>query len=351
MTGRPRAWLPWLKYAIAALIAVFLLTLLLKTDRLKPGLILEARNRPTPLLLAQAFFLVQLLLTFVRWHLLLRAFQVEARFRDVMRLGWIGLLFSQVIPGSTGGDLVKGFYIARESPDRRAEAVLSVVLDRIFGLVGLMILAGGALVFNLDTIAGVPALQTLAWAVALALLAVLCVGGVLSWESLWRDSRLFAWIQNRLPGGRLVHRLATALWALPHKGRVVTGALGVSVLAHGCGICMHWFLGQALLGDGQLELDQLFFLVPVGQLATALPVLPAGAVVGETVYSFLFEIIEQPNGADLMVLVRLSWILWSVVGVFYYLRGRKALEKIALEAEEKHDEVGTETDTQTQQCI
>ena len=38
--------------------------------------------------------------------------------------------------------------IAREAPDRRVEAVVSVILDRVIGLTGLMVLGGVACAVN-----------------------------------------------------------------------------------------------------------------------------------------------------------------------------------------------------------
>ena len=61
------------------------------------------------------------------------------RIRDAFRLSFLSYLLNFVSVGSVGGDLFKAFFIAREQPGRRTEAVATVVVDRIVGLYGLLL--------------------------------------------------------------------------------------------------------------------------------------------------------------------------------------------------------------------
>src|SRR5262245_12191590 len=56
--------------------------------------------------LALVINLAAILITLVRWYLLVVAQGLSFRLRDSMRIGFIGFLFSQVIPGAVSGDLV-----------------------------------------------------------------------------------------------------------------------------------------------------------------------------------------------------------------------------------------------------
>ena len=58
-------------------------------------------------------------------------------------LGFIGNVFNLVIPGAVGGDLIKAAYLVRMDINR-TQAVASMVIDRILGLLGLFLLAGVA---------------------------------------------------------------------------------------------------------------------------------------------------------------------------------------------------------------
>src|SRR4030095_2213448 len=77
-----------------------------------------------------------------RWQMLLRVQDLRLSFRRVLSLTMIGVFFNFFIPGGTGGDAVKMFYLVKETPGRRGMAILSVVVDRLIGLLALIVFAG-----------------------------------------------------------------------------------------------------------------------------------------------------------------------------------------------------------------
>ena len=83
-------------------------------------------------------------LTFVRWYYLVRALDLPFRMADAFRLGFLGFLLNFVSLGSVGGDLFKAVFIAREQHGKRAEAVATVVIDRVIGLYVLFVVASVA---------------------------------------------------------------------------------------------------------------------------------------------------------------------------------------------------------------
>ena len=83
------------------------------------------------------------MLTFARWHQLVRAQGLTFSLRDAVRLGFIGNVFNLVIPGAVGGDVIKAAFLCRMQPDKKPQAVASMVLDRILGLLGLFIAGRG----------------------------------------------------------------------------------------------------------------------------------------------------------------------------------------------------------------
>jgi len=98
--------------------------------------------QPGWLLLALALNILQLLLCAWRWRLLLTAQGVELGFMETFSLVMQGNFFSLAIPGgAVGGDLVKAGILAARAPHgRKFEGVLSIIADRISGMVGLFCL-------------------------------------------------------------------------------------------------------------------------------------------------------------------------------------------------------------------
>ena len=80
-------------------------------------------------------------ITIVRWQILVRALELPFRLADALRIGFLCYLLNFISLGSVGGDLFKALILAREYPRRRAEAVATVVIDRVIGLYGLFLLA------------------------------------------------------------------------------------------------------------------------------------------------------------------------------------------------------------------
>lgn len=320
--------------AVKIAVAVALLVALFAFDEdLQLSELSAAKDHAQFLVFGLLSFLCAFSLTVVRWHLVLQSLEVPARFGDVVRLGWIGLLFSQIFPGSTGGDLVKGFYIARESPDQRAEAVLSVVLDRVLGLTALMLVGGLALAFNHQEVFANENLRRVAILLTIFGVAVILGGGLVAWEGFWRQSWLRG-ITERLPGRRLLGRLARALWTVKGKRKLLVACLLLSLIIHTFNITTVVLLAAALLGELP-PLGAYFFLVPIILLATALPLTPGGVGVGEWVSQVLFQFVPgQPDGGLIMILVRLNVIAASLPGIYFYARGKKDLEEAVRAAEE-----------------
>jgi uncharacterized membrane protein YbhN (UPF0104 family) len=91
---------------------------------------------------AAAFCLVaQMLLTGLRWYALLRVADLPFSLGEVMFLTLQGIFFSLFIPGgAVGGDLVKAGILAKRSlPGKRFNGVFSILIDRLCGLIGLLL--------------------------------------------------------------------------------------------------------------------------------------------------------------------------------------------------------------------
>jgi uncharacterized protein (TIRG00374 family) len=94
--------------------------------------------------------LVSTTLSFLRWHVLVRALNLPFRLTEAIRLGALGFMLNFVSLGSIGGDFFKAIFLAHGQPGRRTEAVASVVADRLLGLLTMLAIASiGILVVGL----------------------------------------------------------------------------------------------------------------------------------------------------------------------------------------------------------
>src|SRR5690606_11670381 len=161
-------------------------TLLLSAERLGasaaeprfiPGVLTTLRAADYPLLaLGLAMIASVFPLQAYRWLILLRARGYVVGFWRALRLTMVGQFVNLLMPGMTGGDVAKAWYAARHSPAHvgRGAAVMSVVFDRVAGLVGLVMLSAIVGLTMLDH-PGVRTITLGAWA-ATAAVFVLAAG-------------------------------------------------------------------------------------------------------------------------------------------------------------------------------
>ena len=271
----------------------------------------------------QAIYLVALLMTFFRWHQLVRAQGLVFSYRDAVRLGFIGNLWNLVIPGAVGGDVIKAGFLCKMQPDRKPQAVASMVLDRILGLLGLFLLAGiaGAITWRTAD----PQVRLLIGLVWSALAAGLTGLAVIFSPGLYRPlNKLVAGkgkletIVRELEGIGLAYRQAL--------GRVVA-LLGLSSFVHSLYV-LAFYLASAALFAKLPTLVEHYLMVPLALFTTAVP-LPFGALgLSEGISGKLFELVNQHEGAIAMMAFRILMYGSGVVSAMVYLANLRQVREI-----------------------
>jgi hypothetical protein len=92
-------------------------------------------------------FLGNILLRAYRWYLLVSALGQEVPYGRLIYLYFVGFFFNNFIPSGFGGDVVKVISL-RQDQAPGAEALSSVVVDRLTGLIGSASIALVVLVWN-----------------------------------------------------------------------------------------------------------------------------------------------------------------------------------------------------------
>ncbi len=264
-------------------------------------------------------------ITALRWRQLVRIRGIPLRKSEAIRLTYLGLFFNNAVPGATGGDVMKAYYAARDREDK-AEVFASVFLDRIIGLVALIVLAAVVLLFH----SADPKFRRLAVNVSL-FLVVLAIGGTVYYSRRLRRLSGLSSLATRLPFQSQFRKVDRGFFHYRfHKG-ALAAAFGVSFLAHGFTIVSHVFIGEALRFD--VDVESYFVFVPIGQVASAIPLFPGGWGVREATYGMLFKGSGLPfgYGAALGILHGLIVVAWSLVGGVLFLSGHERLPKRGLD--------------------
>ncbi|MED5408561.1 MAG: lysylphosphatidylglycerol synthase domain-containing protein, partial [Pseudomonadota bacterium] len=153
-----------------------------------------------------AAFVVFVIIINSRWWWLMRVNGLGVGFFEAQRFAWIGIFCSNVLPGATGGDVVKAVYIVRRCSGDRVRAVVSVVVDRIIGLLSLLFVCSNFTASNLERF---PYFVGTVWACALATLVI----AILLLSPRLRSLLRFEKLVGRLPArvGMIVAELDDAI--------------------------------------------------------------------------------------------------------------------------------------------
>jgi uncharacterized protein (TIRG00374 family) len=255
-----------------------------------------------------------LILVCLRWIVILNAFGIRISVPLAFQLNFIGLFFNNMMPSLTGGDVIKGYYITRGTT-KKVEAVVSILLDRFFGVFAIFLLAVMGAIFALKH----DRLGSLALGI-LIFFGVFLIG-LFFFLSLpfWRR---FSWLQkfvDRFVWMDHIKRVYKAFTALsPKKAAIV---LGMSLLIQSLLVVINFILALGL-GIRDVSLGQFFVLIPIAGFISAVPISFAGWGIGEGAYRALFMIMNPAYGAIaviLSILYRFICLVYSLIGFPLYL--------------------------------
>lgn len=272
------------------------------------------------------------LVTFVRWRTLVVAQQFVFTWRDTLRLGFIGLVANYVAPGSVGGDIVKAILMAREQGSRKTVAVATVILDRILGLLAL-VLIGAALTVIPGPVHEHPELRPVAYLMWGSSIAGLSGLGLMLWPR-FTQSRLVG-LLTRLPKvGSIVRELIAGVGLYQSQPKAVVVSLLLSVVSHsgliaGFYACALW-MQQPWVPD----VGTHFSFMPTAELFGAFVPVPAGMGALEGAVQWFYErvrpdtvTLEDARAAGFLAAVafRVVCLTVAAAGGGFYLTARREI--------------------------
>lgn len=327
MTARP-ARLPSAGAVVRLAVAVGLTAVILWTS--DPALVwrIAADARPGPLLAAVLLVVVDRTLMALRWLWLLLPFGRSGASAaapsaigvwPVLHVFFVSSFVGTFLPASVGADAVRATSLARMGVPM-ADAVASVFMDRVLGVLGVLAMGVAGLYLARD----LPARD----AVTAALLAALAVTalGCAAVASAIFSARIAAGlvaVLRRLSWAR-VHAAGAALVGAiqryaPHHGLlggVALASIGVQVLR----VLQAWCLGLAL--GIAAPLSAYFAFIPIILLVMLLPVTVNGLGTSQAAFVLFFAAagVARPEAFALSVLFVALGIVGNLPGVVLWAR-------------------------------
>ncbi len=293
--------------------------------RHKPGIVSMLRESDARLLLlGLALILPVFPIQAARWWILMRCRGMAVSYARSFRLTMVGLFFNFCMPGMTGGDVVKAYYAAKGS-GARGVAVMSVIFDRITGLLGLILLAGIAGIVLLSRGGLDDDVHHLASTVTL--LIWLGFGCALAVPLFYFSDRVrvIVGLQKliaRLGPEHILVRIDEAAAAYRgHLPQIITAVL-ISLPVHFCQAVATTCAGYAL--GMELPIELMLTVLPVVFLAGSVPLTYQGLGVMEALVVAMLlpsPLADANQLVSMLVLIRLFLVAYALIGALLMLRG------------------------------
>ncbi len=271
--------------------------------------------------LAQAalLFLACLTIGAIRWKLILEAQGLRISWTRSLCIYFIGHFFNSFMFGATGGDVARAYYAAKETHHKKTEAVATVIIDRVIGMLALFLVAGTMLIARASFYLARPETR-----IAALLMLMMIFAGMMGLVIILNIHRfmefsLFRKIGNHRGIGPAVTRTAGAFDMYRRRKATLAWTGLLSVGNHVFITVMCYCLGRSL--QIQLGLIDYLTVIPVIMSLAAIPITPGGLGVREGLAVTLLGAmgVSSAQALPLSLMVYALALAWSVAGGIVFL--------------------------------
>lgn len=278
------------------------------------------RASPPWLLAAMAVYLVNVIASTWRWHLLLDAQDVHVGRRSLFGSFLVALYFNNFLPSNIGGDVIRIGDTAKAAGSKTLAATV-VLVDRGLGLMGLVLVAAvGSTIAESTRHVVTPIWPSWLWvgflvaaaASAPAVLAPAGFGRMLQPLTVFHPE----WVGNR------IEKVTAVLARFHDRPAALAGCFGGALFVQTTVVVFYFIVAHALRLD--MTIWDLAVIVPMSFVVQMLPVSVNGFGIREATFAFYFTRIGQPlENALLVSLVPTALIMiFSLAGAAVYVSRR-----------------------------
>ncbi len=265
-----------------------------------------------------------LLLGTLRWQRLLHTQGIELPLGRTLEISLVSHFFNSFLLGSTGGDLFKAYYAARETHHQKTEAVTTVFADRLIGLFSMLLFAVIMLLLSIgswlenSTLVSFGGLISALFVGAALFCFLAFFGGVSKRFPQVRD------LLKKLPKAEILERSLNSCRRFGERPRDLLIALVYSMALNAFCVFQVYAVAQGL--SLEIDLWALMFIVPSIICLSAIPITPSGLGVRENLFVLLLAApqfgVPNTQALTLSLLTYAGSLIWSLIGGAVYLSFR-----------------------------
>ena len=300
-----------LRISISIILLIFLFR---QVD--KKSLFEIIKNADKPLLLLAFFvFFSSYLLCLFRWEMLLKAVEIYLPLKRIIISFCGGIFFSLFLPSTIGGDLMRSMDLAAHTK-RPREVIATVLLDRLSGYVGLVLLALVSMLFGWRFIQD----KSVLFCVVIITAVLIAILLVLFNKFLYSKINKFLHSPNAGKIRELIKNLHQEVYIFRQHKKVITNNLVFSILIQAVSPLAFFIIALSL--GIKMNIIYFFVFLPIINAITLLPISIGGLGLRDTTTIFFFAKVGM--GRDLafaMSLINFFFILvfGALGGLIYVL--------------------------------
>ena len=315
----------WWNITLRVCVTLFLFAVLFKSISLSGLILALTRVQPLIVLLGLAFGALGTVVSAYQWQVILDAQGIHVALLRLIKLYLVGVGFSHFLPTGMGGDIVKAYYVGRDS-GKGAASTSAVIMARITGFLGMLLVAWPVFVlwrghFTLDVGIWFALLSLGMFAV---IVGAVCAAHLLS--SLQKEGlterRVLRILAPVIKVGNAIKLSGThprSLWAATLIGLIFW------VVA-----CLNYYT-YAAAQHIYAPLYLYFVAIPLVSLVTFLPISINGFGVRESVFVSIFTTFNVPAASSLLliILMDIQVLLYGIIGgCLYLMMGSRWVKKV-----------------------
>lgn len=330
-------------------VTLFALYWIFRKPDVRAGMLAALRQAdPKWLLLSLLAAAISPIAATLRWGLLLRVQDIRLSWMRVTQLYMIGNFFNLFLLGSTGGDAVKLFYLLRlVEPKKRAGAVMAVGIDRVIGLMALIVLATVLVISRYHWLTQTKAASALLASFALIIgsgaLGIVVTGAVVG-------LRLTDKLPAAMPGRTKILEGAAAIQTYARSWPSVISCMFISFCGHSSFFFTYYCAARGL--RTAISFWDMSVILPIVNTIIALPISVSGVGVRENLFvRLLGDLCGVGKGQAVSISIvgfASSVIFYGLLGGIFYLfyRSSDGVPPLPAHPEEVEAEVVEETTRQ-----
>lgn len=270
-----------------------------------------AKSHGGTILIALLFQIGSTYLAAYRWRLIMRLLVFNESVSYYVKSYFKGTFFNQVLPSSIGGDAVRIIDLTHKGYDKK-DAFYGIFVDRIVGLVGLLVLNLLATIIFYGTFNEEFSL----------LIILITLGGISGFAVLFHLEKITFLANYKFLN--LFHRLARRLNSLYADRTLLFKHIGISVGVHFLSVLTLYALALSI--DFHMSFQIFLIAVPPVFLLTIIPVSLAGWGIREGAMVGIFMLVgaDQTKVLAMSILYGLLLIISSFPGAYFWVKSKKA---------------------------